>query len=84
MVLTCYLFSAQVYMLRRRAFGNLYTKDFNWTIKNCVTRRGSSKGNQHMTVSAADNRTRFSFSGYAKFQWIFHENDIDLLYSNKQ
>ena len=30
------LFRAQVYMLRRGAFRNLYTKDFNRTIKNCV------------------------------------------------
>ena len=27
-----------------------------------------------MTVSAADNRTRFTVSGYAKFHHIFHEN----------
>ena len=39
-----FMFSAQVYMLRRGAFGNLYTKDFNWTSKNRVSRRGSSKG----------------------------------------
>ena len=39
---------------------------------------------QHMMVNAADNRMRFTVSGYAKFQWIFHENDIHLLYSNKQ
>ena len=37
-----------------------------------------------MTVSAADNRTRFTVSGYAKFHQIFRENDIDLLYFNKQ
>ena len=39
-----YLFSAQVRMLRRGAFGNFYTTIFNWTFKNCVSRRGSSKG----------------------------------------
>ena len=39
---------------------------------------------QHMTVSATDNRTRFTFSGYAKFHQIFPKNDIDLLYFNKQ
>ena len=39
-----YLFSAQVYMLHSGAFGNLYTKDFNWTFKDCVSRPGSSEG----------------------------------------
>ena len=39
---------------------------------------------QQMTVSAADNRTRFTDSGYAKFHQIFRENDVDLLYFNKQ
>ena len=42
-----YLFSAPVYMLRRGAFGNFSTKVFNGTIKNCVPRRGSSKGYVH-------------------------------------
>ena len=37
-------FSVQIYILRRRDFGNVYTKDFNWTFKNCVSWRGSSKG----------------------------------------
>ena len=36
----CYLFSAQVRML----FGIFYTMIFNWTFKNCIFRRGSSKG----------------------------------------
>ena len=31
-------------MLRRRAFGIFYTTIFNWTFKNCVSRRSSSKG----------------------------------------
>ena len=39
-----YLFSAQVCMLCRRAFWIFYTTIFNWTFKNCVSRRGSSKG----------------------------------------
>ena len=39
-----YLFSTQVRMLRRGAFGIFYTTIFNWTFKNCVSRRGSSKG----------------------------------------
>ena len=39
-----HLFSAQVCMLRRGAFGFFYTTIFNWTFKNCVSRRGSSKG----------------------------------------
>ena len=39
-----YLFSAQVRMLRCGAFGILYTTIFNWTFKNCVSRRGFSKG----------------------------------------
>ena len=39
-----YLFSAQVRMLRRWAFRIFYTTIFNWTFKNCVSRRGSSKG----------------------------------------
>ena len=39
-----YLFSAQVCMLCRWAFGIFYTTTFNWTFKNCVSRRGSSKG----------------------------------------
>ena len=46
-----YLFSAQVYMLCRGAFGNLYTKDFNWTFKNCVSRHGSSKGSAGGRIS---------------------------------
>ena len=37
-----YLFSAPVYLLPRGAFGNVSTKDFNGTIKDCVSRRGSS------------------------------------------
>ena len=32
---------------------------------------------QHMTVSDADNRTRFTVSGYAKFHKIFREHDIE-------
>ena len=39
-----YLFSSQVRMFRRGAFGIFYTTIFNWTFKNCVSRRGSSKG----------------------------------------
>ena len=39
-----YLCSAQVRMLRRGGFGIFYTTIFNWTFKNCVSRRGSSKG----------------------------------------
>ena len=39
-----YLYSAQVLMLRHRVFGIFYTTIFNWTFKNCVSRRGSSKG----------------------------------------
>ena len=39
-----YLFSASVHMLRHMAFGNLSAKDFNGTIKNCISRHGSSKG----------------------------------------
>ena len=39
-----HLFSAQVRMLRRGAFGIFHTTIFNWTIKNCVSSRGSSKG----------------------------------------
>ena len=35
---------------------------------------------RHMTVSTADNRTRFTVSGYAKFHQIFRENGIDFLY----
>ena len=38
-----YLFSAQVRMFRRGAFGIFYTTIFNWTFKNCVSRRGSSR-----------------------------------------
>ena len=34
---------------------------------------------QHLTVNAADNRMRFTFSGYSKFHKIFRENDIVLL-----
>ena len=34
----CYLFSAPVYMLRRGAFGNLSTKDFNGTIRSASFR----------------------------------------------
>ena len=37
------LFSAQVCMLRRGAFGIFPATIFNWTPKNCVSRRGSSK-----------------------------------------
>ena len=39
-----HLFSAHVRMLRRGAFGIFYTTIFNWTFKNCVSSRGSSKG----------------------------------------
>ena len=39
-----YLFSAQLRMLHHGAFGIFYTKIFNWTFKNCFSRRGSSKG----------------------------------------
>ena len=39
-----HLFSAQDCMLRRGAFGFFYTTIFNWTFKNCVSSRGSSKG----------------------------------------
>ena len=46
--------------------------------------RRPNRNCQHMTVSAADNRTRFTVSGHAKFHKIFRENDIDLLYFNKQ
>ena len=52
-------------------------------IWNAPIRRPNRKC-QHMTVSAADNRTRFTVSGHAKFHPIFRENDIDLLYFNKQ
>ena len=52
-------------------------------IWNAPNRRPNRKC-QHMTVSAADNRTWFTVSGYAKFHQIFPENDIDLLYFNKQ
>ena len=52
-------------------------------IWNAPNRRPNRKC-QHMTVSAADNRMRFTVSGYAKFHQIFRENDIDLLYFNKQ
>ena len=52
-------------------------------IWNAPNRRPNRKC-QHMTVSATDNRTRFTVSGYAKFHQIFRENDIDLLYFNKQ
>ena len=38
-----YLFNALVYMLRRGAFINLSTYDFNGMIKNCVPTCGSSK-----------------------------------------
>ena len=38
-----HLFSAQVRMLRRGALGIFYTTIFNWTFKNCVSSRGSSK-----------------------------------------
>ena len=39
-----YLFSVQVCVLRRGAFAIFSTTIFNWTFKNCVSRRGSSKG----------------------------------------
>ena len=39
-----YLLSAQVCMLRRRVFGIFFTTIFISTFKNCVSRRGSSKG----------------------------------------
>ena len=39
-----YLFSAQVCMLRHRAFRIFSTMIFSWTFKNCISRRGSSKG----------------------------------------
>ena len=42
-----HLFSAHVRMLRRGAFGIFYTTIFNWTFKNCVSSRGSSKGYVH-------------------------------------
>ena len=45
--------------------------------------RRPNRNCQHMTVSDADNRTRFTVSGYAKFHQIFREHDIDLLYFNK-
>ena len=38
-----YLISAPIRMLRRGAFGIFYTTIFNWTFKNFVPRRGSSK-----------------------------------------
>ena len=41
-------------------------------------------GQPYMTVSDADNRTRFTVCGYAKFLKIFREHDINLLYFNKQ
>ena len=40
-----FLFSAPVYMLHCGAFGNLYTKDFNWTIKNCFPMHGFRRAN---------------------------------------
>ena len=43
-----HLFSAQVRMLRGGAFGLFYTTIFNWTFKNCVSSRGSSKGYMHL------------------------------------
>ena len=52
-------------------------------IWNAPNRRPNRKC-QHMTVSGADNRMRFTVSGYAKFHQIFRENDIDLFYFNKQ
>ena len=39
-----YSSNANVCMLRRGTFGVLSTTIFNWTFKNCVSRRGSSKG----------------------------------------
>ena len=39
-----YLFSAEVPMSRHGAFGIFSTTIFNWTFKNCVSRRGYSKG----------------------------------------
>ena len=39
-----YLFSAQIRMLRRGAFEIFYATIFDWTFKNCVSRRCSSKG----------------------------------------
>ena len=39
-----YLFSAQVCMLRRRAFRIFPIMIFSWTFKNCVSRLGFSKG----------------------------------------
>ena len=46
-------------------------------IWNAPNRRPNRKC-QHMTTSVVDNCTRFTVSGCAMFQWIFHENDIDL------
>ena len=50
-------------------------------IWNAPNRRSNRKCH-HMTVSAAANRRRFTVSRHAKFQLIFHENGIDLLFFN--
>ena len=54
-----HLFSAQVCMLRRGAFGIFYTTIFNWTFKNCVSSRGSSKG--YFKTRPANNTVQKNF-----------------------
>ena len=65
-----YLFSAQVRMLRRGAFGIFYTTIFNWTFKNCV----SNAVLQRARISAVLSSIRYSiwkFVDENKFRWNY-------------